>query len=326
LIYTRRGDRLETDLLRGARVFKDDARVETLGAIDELSSVLGVVRCVVADRDMEEDITGLQRLLRTIAGELAEPGVGHTGEDASVVAGMEKEIDRLEETLFPQAGFVLPGPPPGAAWLHVARAVARRAERSLVALARRETVNAYVLQYVNRLSDYLFLLARRLEQRELVHLVALKVKQALTNQSHSLKGVNGLMTLAKARQMMEGAEKEAAKLGVPVVVAVVDAGGNLVGLSRMDGALLVSLDLAVNKAYSAVAVRLPTDELARLAQPGQDLYGIDKADGGRIVIFGGGLPVFDGERLIGGLGVSGGTVQQDVTIAGAGVRSLAQVR
>jgi uncharacterized protein GlcG (DUF336 family) len=97
----------------------------------------------------------------------------------------------------------------------------------------------------------------------------------------------------------------------------VDSGGNLTAMQRMDGALLVSIDIAVNKAYTAAAIKIPTHELARLAQPGQSLFGIHNADGGRIVIFGGGFPLKREDEVIGGIGVSGGSVEEDILCAEA---------
>ncbi len=125
------------------------------------------------------------------------------------------------------------------------------------------------------------------------------------------------MNLDLALALIDVAKAKAKEIGVPMVIAVCDAGGNLVALERMDKALLVSVDIAVNKAYSAVAVKIPTHELAKLAQPGQPLFGIHNADQGRIVIFGGGFPLSQGEGIIGGIGVSGGGVEEDILCAEA---------
>jgi uncharacterized protein GlcG (DUF336 family) len=102
----------------------------------------------------------------------------------------------------------------------------------------------------------------------------------------------------------------------------VDAGGNLIAQQRMDDALLVSIDISLNKAYTAVAVRMPTHELAEVSQSGQPLFGIHNADKGRIVIFGGGLPLKDNDKIIGGIGVSGGSVEDDIICAKAGLERL----
>ena len=116
--------------------------------------------------------------------------------------------------------------------------------------------------------------------------------------------------------------EKATEIGVPMVIAVVDKGGNLVALHRMDQALLVSIDIAWNKAYTAVAVKVPTHELAQLAQPGQPLFGIHNADGGRVVIFGGGYPLQVDGDIVGGIGVSGGSVEEDMQCAEAALEQL----
>jgi uncharacterized protein GlcG (DUF336 family) len=123
--------------------------------------------------------------------------------------------------------------------------------------------------------------------------------------------------LEQALELIAAAKEEAKKIGVPMVIGVVDGGGNLVALQRMDGALLVSIDIAANKAYTAVAIKIPTHELAKLTQSGQPLFGIHNADGGRIVIFGGGFPLERNHEIIGGIGVSGGSVEQDIQCAEA---------
>lgn len=134
------------------------------------------------------------------------------------------------------------------------------------------------------------------------------------------------LKLAEALEMIEAARAKASEIGVPMVVAVVDASGNLIALQRMDGALLVSIEIAWNKALSTVFLRMSTEDLGRLAQPGSPLFGIHNAQNGRIVIFGGGLPIFQDGRLIGGIGVSGGTVEQDVACAQAALRVLENQR
>ncbi|WP_028581707.1 GlcG/HbpS family heme-binding protein [Desulfogranum japonicum] len=130
------------------------------------------------------------------------------------------------------------------------------------------------------------------------------------------------ISLDDALVLMAAARKKADEIGVPMVIAVVDTGGNLVAEHRMDDALLVSVDIARNKAYTSVAVKVATEDLAKAAQPGESLYGIHATDQGRIVIFGGGVPLYRGETLIGGLGVSGGSVEQDVSCAKAGQAAL----
>jgi uncharacterized protein GlcG (DUF336 family) len=123
-------------------------------------------------------------------------------------------------------------------------------------------------------------------------------------------------------ELISAAKEKAKEIDVPMVIAVVDAGGNLIAQQRMDDALLVSIDISLNKAYTAVAVRMPTHELAGVSQSGQPLFGIHNADNGRIVIFGGGFPLKVNDTIIGGIGVSGGSVEDDIICAKAGLERL----
>ena len=127
------------------------------------------------------------------------------------------------------------------------------------------------------------------------------------------------VTLTAADQAIAAARAKAAEIGVPMNVAVVDEGDNLVAFVRMDGAWLGSIDIAQNKAYTARAFDMPTKDLAPLAQPGQSLYGIEASNRGRLIVFAGGIPLLSGGRVVGAIGVSGGTVEQDQEVAEAGV-------
>ena len=122
------------------------------------------------------------------------------------------------------------------------------------------------------------------------------------------------------------AEGEAANLEVPMAIAVVDAEGGLQLFKRMDGALPVSTELAIGKAYTSAAVRMPTHKLGELAQPGGALYGIQHTHQGRIVLFGGGYPLYLDGRVAGAIGVSGGTVEQDMLVAEPAANMLADVQ
>jgi len=128
------------------------------------------------------------------------------------------------------------------------------------------------------------------------------------------------ITLDIAVKMIQAAEKEAKNIGVPMVITVLDEGGNMVAQHRMDDALLVSVEASLNKAYSAVAVKMPTDKLGELSQPGAMLYGIQNVS--RMVVFGGGFPITVGDKIIGAIGVSGGAVPQDMQCARAGLAAF----
>ena len=130
------------------------------------------------------------------------------------------------------------------------------------------------------------------------------------------------ITLDEARQVIAAAEKKAGEVGQPMNVAVVDAGNNLVAFARMEGAWLGSIDIAMNKAFTARAFDLPTIDLADNAQPGQQFYGIHVSNGGKIMIFAGGIPLQRGGEVVGAIGVSGGTKPQDQSVAEAGAAVL----
>jgi uncharacterized protein GlcG (DUF336 family) len=129
-------------------------------------------------------------------------------------------------------------------------------------------------------------------------------------------------TLGSAQAVVEAARKKAEEIGVPMNVAVVDDGGNLVAFVRMDGAWLGSIDIAQNKAYTARAFDMPTKDLAPLVQPAGPLYGIEASNRGRLIVFAGGIPLVSDGRVVGAIGVSGGTVEQDQEVAEAGVAAF----
>jgi|HubBroStandDraft_5_1064220.scaffolds.fasta_scaffold217305_2 uncharacterized protein GlcG (DUF336 family) len=118
------------------------------------------------------------------------------------------------------------------------------------------------------------------------------------------------------------AETEAAKIAVPMAIAIVDGEGGLQLFKRMDGTLPVSTELAVSKAYTAAILRMPTDQVGEMAQPGHALYGIQHTHNGKIVLFGGGYPLCIQSEVVAGIGVSGGTVEQDMQVAKPAVQML----
>jgi cob(I)alamin adenosyltransferase len=171
-IYTRTGDKGETSLLRGGRVPKYDLRVQTYGTFDELNSWIGFVRAQNSDAGIEAELAALQPRLHLLCSDVAArietpPQASETprikaGEDAY----LERSIDRMDGELTELQHFILPGGAPGGAALHIARTVCRRGERLLVELNATEGgVNPEALRFVNRLSDYLFTLARWANQR-----------------------------------------------------------------------------------------------------------------------------------------------------------------
>ena len=131
------------------------------------------------------------------------------------------------------------------------------------------------------------------------------------------------ITLTQAHAVIAAGERKADELGIPFNIAVVDAGANLKAFGRQDGAWLGSIDIAQGKAFTARAFDMATKELAPMTQPGEPLFGIDASNGGKIIIFAGGIPLKDGDTIVGAVGVSGGTPDQDHEVAEAAAAGFA---
>ena len=167
-IYTRTGDKGETGLFGGGRVSKDSTRVEAYGSIDELNSVLGVVRSFLADKEFDSILCRVQDDLFVAGADLAtvKKDQEMSRITAERVLELERTIDRYERELPPLNSFILPSGSIVGSALHFARAVARRSERQIVRLARSEGINDQMIPYINRLSDLLFVLARVANRRD----------------------------------------------------------------------------------------------------------------------------------------------------------------
>lgn len=161
-IYTRTGDDGSTGLGNGARTPKDSRRIACIGNVDELNSVIGLMLTQKIPDDLRVIFMQIQHKLFDLGGELALPG--HLMIDADDVYWLEETLDFYNEKLPPLKNFILPGGTPAGAYCHLARAVCRRTECHLVALNREEPLNAPLLRYVNRLSDWLFVCARVLNR------------------------------------------------------------------------------------------------------------------------------------------------------------------
>lgn len=167
-IYTRKGDKGRTSLADGTRVTKSDLRVAAFGTVDEANAAIGLVR-LHTNGAHDKALAMIQNDLFDLGADLATPGGDR--EDGSLriletqVTWLEQEIDLMNKELAPLKSFILPGGTEASARLHLARAVVRRAERIAVELSGKEVINPAALKYLNRLSDYLFVLARTLNEK-----------------------------------------------------------------------------------------------------------------------------------------------------------------
>lgn len=345
-IYTKNGDKGTTDLVRTKNVSKSDDRIGLVGTIDELTSHIGVVKTMLTDGETIRMLEKIQETLITVMAGVADPynREYHINDDKTQL--LEEEIDRMEGLFDRPKKFILPGGTRLSAETDVARTVARRAERALASVGVKFGADTGAKKYMNRLADYLYVLARyedaknsgkaeesdKIEQKNREesekHMEENRntsVSEAVIQEVMKRMGIQGKITLESAKRLIEKIEKEAARQGKKAVIAVCGPDGNPIAVHVMDGAFLVSFDVAMKKAYTSVAVKMSTKELSVLAQPGQTFYGVDKMDGGKIVIFGGGVPLKVGDTIIGGLGVSGGTGEEDHALAEYGLSVLNEV-
>ena len=344
-IYTKRGDRGITDMAHASNISKSDDRIRLMGEADELNSHIELVKSMLRQSEILQLLERIQKNLDLIASGVSNP----YDRDCKV---SEKETAVLE------AETELTGKSRLAAEIDIARTVARRTERCLAQVSVKFGADTESKRFLNRLSDYLYILARYIEYYSDLsvelsddHAGALAktsdnntdalpepsdsntdvlkkttdINEAVIQEVLKRMGIQSRITLDTAKKLIERLEQEAVRRGQRAVIAVCNPEGNPVAVHVMDGAFLVSFDVAMKKAYTAVAVKMSTMELSKIAQPGGTFYGVDKLDGGKIVIFGGGIPLKSGNTIIGGLGISGGTGEEDHSLAEYGQSVLNEI-
>lgn len=338
------GDDGKSTLSSQFKISKSDPRFSAIGVLDELSSA--VYLCLSAGYRGGADNAFSEEIL-SVLGRISD---GITFPRDKRFAATENEISRVNEVIASLSRFNAYGTTPEnelSARLNMARTIARRAERELVAADLKYGSPAGAVKYLNRLSKYFEAEVRRANAE------AAGVKSL--NLGSSANGVNGIdgdanslgvsgaelksektegeektfaaaeinenliekavrkimggtIGLDEAKALTEKIEKEAERRGKKAVIAICNEQGNPVSVHVMDGAYLVSFDVAVKKAYTAVALKMPTIKLAELVKPGATFYGLS---GDKIITIGGGVPLERDGKVIGGLGVSGGTGEED---------------
>lgn len=308
-LYTKKGDGGRSSTMTRMNIPKSSPIFELLGTLDEFTSALGVARRKLP-ASMSELAEQLQKDIISLCGELAGGTKFVTREQ---VTRLENAIDSLMENVPEFSGFILPGSSESGAALDVARTIARRAERRAVALSQTGGVSREILMWLNRLSDLLYALARMCDKTS----DAPKLPSGRGGAAAVIPVSEGFCDIADC--LCRAVRQHAREQGLRVVAAVCDAGGNPVSVQRDDDAYIASVDIAMSKAYTSVSLKMSTEEVGRLAQPGAPLYGIQYSNGGKIMIFGGGMPLIRSGSIIGGLGVSGGSAEQDTELVKYGV-------
>jgi len=404
-VYTGYGDKGMTDLSHTKNVSKSDDRICLMGSVEELMSHIGLVRVLVDDVDVVRMLEKISETLKKIIDGVSDPYNREFKVSEDRTELLEEEIGRMKEIFSGERLPILPGDSRVAAEVDVTRAVARRAERELALVSVKFGSDTGAKKYMNRLSDYFYVLARYVDAVKIkekneasegvqeavksetagieanivteaagtvgnsadvvagtsavdvraqeLQMVQKNAVQAFNAQNGTVTttaggntamaqndsmaantamiqevlkrmGIQGRITLDSAKRLIERIEQEALRRNKPSVIAVCSPDGNPVAVHVMDGSFLVSFDMAVKKAYTSVAVKMSTMELSRLTQPGQTFYGLGKMSD-NIVIFGGGVPLKVGDTIIGGLGISGGTGEEDNSLAEYGLQVLNEV-
>lgn len=327
-IYTRTGDAGTTALFTGQRVSKTHPRVEAYGTLDELNAALSLCVCATCNEQHRMLLEAIQLQIFWFSAELASESEQPSAEQRYIsseeIAALEAAIDTAMGRVAPLRSFILPGRCEAASRLHFARTIARRAERRLVELSTDVSVRHVLMRYINRLSDCLYALARAEDHDAHQNNIIREVtkRYLASGQAPVEKETVMSLTFGDLHQLTRTAVERAQELKVPVVISIVDANGTETVTWRMPGALLVSSELAPKKAWTAVAMKTATHELASAVQPGAPLYGLESHMQGKVVTFGGGYALWRDGLLIGGLGISGGSVEQDMDIAQAAIAAI----
>ena len=338
------GDDGKSTLSSQFKISKSDPRFSAIGVLDELSSA--VYLCLSAGYRGGADNAFSEEVL-SVLGRISD-GIAFPRDKR--FAATENEISRVNEVIASLSRFNAYGTTPEnelSARLNMARAITRRAERELVAADLKYGSPAGAVKYLNRLSKYFEAEVRR-ANAEAAGVKSLNLGSSASGvngiggdanglavsgaelKSEKTEGdgktfaaaeinenliekavrkiMGGTIGLGEAKALTEKIEKEAERRGKKAVIAICNEQGNPVSVHVMDGAYLVSFDVAVKKAYTAVALKMPTIKLAELVKPGATFYGLS---GDKIITIGGGVPLERDGKVIGGLGVSGGTGEED---------------
>lgn len=324
-----KGDDGKSTLSSELKISKSDPRFAFLGALDELSAAIYAYKSALGG-DLTLETDKILETLKRISDGVYSPRNASFSATQKDVSYLEERINRAQKSDYAPKTEV-------ACEVNIARAIARRAEREAVRTNERFAVSKDTIKYLNRLSDYLRSLTIRLDGENNNAANAATVNTETSDKSGGktpdpteesgivaevVKRImeQRVLSLETAKKIIEEVEKESKNRGKKAVICVCNEQGNPIAVHVMDGAFLISFDVAVKKAYTAVALKMPTLKLNELVKSGQTFYGLQNLD--KVMTIGGGVPLYRNGILLGGLGVSGGTGEEDDSLARFGADIL----
>lgn len=317
-----KGDDGKSTLSSELKISKSDPRFAFLGALDELSAAIYAYKSSLGG-DLTLETDKILETLKRISDGVYSPWNASFSVAEKDVSYLEERINRVRKSDYAPKTEV-------ACKANIARTIARRAEREAVRTNERFAVSKDTIKYLNRLSDYLRSLTIRLDGENNNAANAAMVNTETSDKSGGkipdpteesgivaevVKRImeQRVLSLETAKKIIEKVEEESKNRGKKAVICVCNEQGNPIAVHVMDGAFLISFDVAVKKAYTAVALKMPTLKLNELVKTGQTFYGLQNLD--KVMTIGGGVPLYRNGILLGGLGVSGGTGEEDDSLA-----------
>jgi cob(I)alamin adenosyltransferase len=300
-----------------------DSRIRLLGSINVLTSQIGLIKAETNDEVLKKSLEHIQNKLMQFIAHLSDKKNLMYFFERSDIEGLEKSTNYYKLSIAGQKGFTLQKKTQLSTDLEFAVAIAKTVEDCLLQDNTTYAIEPNAKEYINKLPEYLMSVASYVEFVESVEKAVIKVlREQLPQQSTSTMLD---ITLKTAKALIAEVEKKAIQMGLHAVIAVASASAHPVAIQCMDDSYIASFDIAMNKAYTSVALKMSTIELKAMSQPNGSLYGIEHTNNGKIVIFGGGVPLVVDGKIVGGLGVSGGTEQQDTELAQYGQNLFKEV-
>jgi len=316
-IYTGNSDRGYTKTLSNFRISKSDAVIDLLGNTDEFVASLMASKTDINDEVLINDINAVIKRMGEVKDEFAG---GKRTVTADCVRAVERMIDGYGD--IPENNSI--NKSKSASMLYLSAAVAKRMERAAVKAGQFSRFQPVMLAYINRLCKLIECFAKYEDSKSNGNTAVHEEKNyAVKNISERKQSdmAETSLTLSLAKKLSEVIERKAASDGVKVVVAIMDAGANLILLHATDDAYIASVQIAQDKAYTSVALKMFTHTALELSRGGA-LDGLNVTSNNKLSLLGGGAPLKIGDKIVGGLGVSGGTAEQDTGFAVFGAECM----